>query len=262
MKIVTVATHVDGYMPWLIQSCERYNTQLYTLGIGEKWEGYNWKFKKMKEFLKTVNPKEVVCFIDAYDVILLKDPKKLEDDFNSFSNISNKKIIIGCDQPKPTYMKALAYVTFGRCEDKLINSGTYIGKAEDLLFMINELQHMAKDDSSVDDQVLLKDWCNVNPNLIHIDCDNIFFLVTGDPYTDLDIKKSISPYFLHAPGNTYIDNIIKDLNYKITPEQEEYIKKYHKRSLVKKVKYYGSFKQYKIIFLLIILYLLYLYLRK
>ena len=236
MKLVTVATHIDGYMSWLQKSCERYNTQLYTLGLGEKWQGYNWKFLKMKEFLRSVDPNEVICFMDAYDVILL---------------------IVGCDKPKPMYMKVLAYATFGKCDDEMLNSGTYIGKASDLLYMINEMSRISKDDPSVDDQVLLKDWCSMNTGLIHIDCDNLFFMVVGDPQRDLEIKKSKKTYFLHAPGNTYIDNIIEDLGYKMTDEEKEKIKTYHRKSLVKKMKYYGSFPVFRTLIILLILYIIY-----
>jgi hypothetical protein len=257
MKIVTVATHIDGYMPWLKMSCERYNMTLYTLGFGEKWQGYNWKFLKMKEFLRTVDPNETICFVDAYDVILLRDPSSLEDDFNAFCKLTGKKIIVGCDKPKPMYMKALAYATFGKCDDEMLNSGTYIGKASDLLYMIDEMSRISNEDPSVDDQILLKDWCSANTNLIHIDCDNLFFIVSGDPQRDLEIKKTKNAYFLHAPGNTYIDDIIEELGYTMTDEEKMKIKEYHRKSLIKKVKYYSSFKVYKLIFFILILYIIY-----
>jgi hypothetical protein len=185
MKLVTVATHIDGYMPWLKKSCDRYKTTLYTLGLGEEWQGYNWKFLKMKEFLKSVDPNEIICFMDAYDVILLRDPSSLEEDFLSFCKLTGKKIIVGCDKPKPMYMKVLAYATFGKCDDEMLNSGTYIGKASDLLYMINEMSRISNDDPSVDDQVLLKDWCSMNTNLIHIDCD--IYSSTKDVLNALDI---------------------------------------------------------------------------
>ncbi len=257
MKLVTVATHIDGYMPWLKKSCEKYKTTLYTLGMGEKWQGYNWKFLKMKEFLRSVDPNEIICFMDAYDVILLRDPSSLEEDFLSFCKLTGKKIIVGCDKPKPIYMKILAYATFGKCDDEMLNSGTYIGKASDLFYMINEMSRISNDDPSVDDQVLLKDWCSMNTNLIHIDCDNLFFMVVGDPQRDLEIKKSKNPYFLHAPGNTYIDNIIEDLGYEMTKEEKEKIKIYHRKSLVKKVKYYGSFPVFRTLLIVLVLYIIY-----
>ena len=47
MKFVTVATHNDGYLKWLKESCKRYSANLVILGFGEKWQGYNWKFIKI-----------------------------------------------------------------------------------------------------------------------------------------------------------------------------------------------------------------------
>jgi hypothetical protein len=123
--------------------------------------------------------------------------------------------------------------------------------------MIDEMSRISNDDPSVDDQVLLKDWCSMNTNLIHIDCDNLFFMVVGDPQRDLEIKKSKNPYFLHAPGNTYIDNIIEDLGYEMTEEEKEKIKIYHRKSLVKKVKYYASFPVFRTLLILLVLYIIY-----
>ena len=262
MKLVTVATHIDGYMPWLKKSCERYNTTLYTLGMGEKWQGYNWKFLKMKEFLRSVDPNEVVCFIDAYDVILLRDPSTFEADFLSFCKRTGKKVIVGCDKPKPMYMKILAYVTFGKCEDQMVNSGTYIGKASDLLYMIDEMQSLANNDPTVDDQVLLKDWCSMNSRFIHIDCDNLFFMVILDPYAKLEFNTSKKPYILHANGNSYIEDIIEELGYEMTDEEKQYIKEYHRNSIVKKVKYYSSFPINRLVLILLIVFIIYKVVRK
>jgi hypothetical protein len=257
MKLVTVATHIDGYMPWLVESSKRYNIDLVVLGLGEKWEGYNWKFLKMKEFLKSSDPEEVICFIDAYDVIVLRDLSPMKKDFLEFCEITGKKIVVGCDQPKPLYMKTLAYFTFGKCDGDMLNSGSYIGKAGDLLNMITEMQTIANNNPKVDDQVLLKDWCNFNTESVYIDCENTFFLVTGDPYFELELDNKKNPYILHAPGNTYINNIIEDLGYTMSDDQKDYIDEYHQKAIAKKVKYYSSFPIYKIVFLIVIFVILY-----
>jgi hypothetical protein len=34
VKLVTVATHVDGYLPWLEKSCKQFNIKLIKLGYG------------------------------------------------------------------------------------------------------------------------------------------------------------------------------------------------------------------------------------
>ena len=89
MKLVTVATHEDGYFKWLLESVKRFNCEkdFVVLGYGEEWQGFTWRFLKMLEYLKTLNEDEVVCFCDGYDVIAIRDLKELEESFKSFKKI-------------------------------------------------------------------------------------------------------------------------------------------------------------------------------
>ena len=91
VRLVTVATHSQFYFPWLLESCKRYNTKIEVLGWGEKWKGFTWRFSLMIEYLKSLDPEEIVCFIDAYDVILLRP---LEDIVSYFNDIIKMTILI------------------------------------------------------------------------------------------------------------------------------------------------------------------------
>ena len=73
LYIVTIATESKFYFPYLIKSCEKNGIKLTILGYGEKWKGFNWKFKLVLEFLKKINKNDIVCFIDGYDVICTKN---------------------------------------------------------------------------------------------------------------------------------------------------------------------------------------------
>ena len=55
LYIITVATKIDYYLPWLIQSCKQNNNNLIILGLGMKWEGYNWRNKLVLDFINKVN---------------------------------------------------------------------------------------------------------------------------------------------------------------------------------------------------------------
>lgn len=44
VHVVTVATESKSYFPYLVESCKRHGGQLEVLGMGEKWEGFNWKY--------------------------------------------------------------------------------------------------------------------------------------------------------------------------------------------------------------------------
>ena len=73
LHIVTVATESKYYFPYLVESCRKYGKELEVLGYGEKWKGFNWRFKLMIEYLKNLNPSHIVCFIDGYDVICTRN---------------------------------------------------------------------------------------------------------------------------------------------------------------------------------------------
>jgi hypothetical protein len=56
MKLVTVATHNDKYFPALQESCDRLGYNLVILGWGEKWQGFAWRFKLVRDYLETQPP--------------------------------------------------------------------------------------------------------------------------------------------------------------------------------------------------------------
>jgi len=51
LHIITVATEIKYYMPYLIESIKKNNNELVILGLNMKWLGFNWRFKMMKEYL-------------------------------------------------------------------------------------------------------------------------------------------------------------------------------------------------------------------
>lgn len=112
---------------------------------------------------------------------------------------------------------------FGHCKSHSINSGTYIGYVK---FIRNLLEQISKNydlNKHKDDQVILTQMCNKYDD-ISIDLDRRLFLVTS--YLDGNLQKlfiknnqlflnNVNPCILHAPANTNIYHILKDLGYQI-----------------------------------------------
>ena len=73
LHIVSVATESRYYLPYLQDTCRKFGSDLIVLGYGEKWTGYVFKFEKIIEFLRTIDPWDIVCFVDGYDVICTRD---------------------------------------------------------------------------------------------------------------------------------------------------------------------------------------------
>ncbi len=218
LYIVTVATELKYYMKYLIESIKNNNGELVILGYGEEWKGFNWKFKMTIEFLKKVNPNDIVCFVDGYDVVCTRNLDELIETFKNVQKRENCKIIVGNDRlVDPTY-NIFTELYFGKCKNEFINTGTYIGYAKDILEVL-EFIHKDNFYDDQDDQILLINYCNLKPNNIYIDTQNEIFLVLVNSFKNIkkDItydnkqliyKQTSKPFFVHAPASTYLDDII------------------------------------------------------
>jgi len=213
MKLVTVATKSDRYFPYLVQSCERYGANLVVLGWGMPWQGFMMKFKLTIDYLKTLPEDEVVCVIDAYDVILLKPLEEIDEMFRG----SGQRIIGALEGCNGGLYNIITSLYFGLCKGRPINAGTYIGYKEDLLAMMEGICNIFNcSDKTLDDQKILINYCK-KENLF-IDVERKYFMVIcafSKPPLLSDITKSC---ILHGPGNANMDSIITNLGYTITDE--------------------------------------------
>ena len=240
MKLVTVATHSQSYFPFLLESCNRYGAELVVLGFNQPWQGFNHRNILMKEYLASLPPNEVVCFIDAYDVLLLRPLEDLEDLFVNFNKITGARIVVGCDQDASGKVTLGSRFFFGACNNKYINAGTYIGYASDLHEMMTYSLNKISDDVKADDQVILRKYCSATKT-VHIDCDRIFFLtfvgykhmpfpikhpkvnIIVDPVSHDLYYNNIRPFFAHGAGKINMMNLLEALGYDISAEQRKNI---------------------------------------
>jgi hypothetical protein len=226
LHIVTVATESKYYFPYLVKSCRKNGKELEILGMGEKWEGFNWKFKKMIEYLTKLPPHDIVCFIDGYDVLCTRNLNELKTAFIEMKKKHNCKIIAGNDKVQSYIVQFFQYFFFGKCKNESLNSGTYIGYATDLLEIVTKIYEL-NPKNEADDQVLMTKYCVANPDDICIDVDSELFLTICDSCNELDNHVQINtqtqtqtlmynnrqPFFIHANGFGFLDNIITKLGY-------------------------------------------------
>lgn len=223
---MTVATESKYYFPYLKQSCERHGAHLEALGMGEKWEGFNWKYLKMIEYLKSINSNDIVCFVDGYDVICCRDLKELPAEFKRIKAETGCKIIVGNDVHHFYFTKVLfGYFYFGKCNDTLLNSGTYIGYSKDILNILESIRKLNSSNIADDQQLLIK-YCNANPNDVYVDNGQSLFLTMFAPFVNIkelvEMKNggeihynSNRQFFVHAVGWGFLDDLIHDLGYDI-----------------------------------------------
>jgi len=222
LHIVTVATESKYYFPYLVESCKRHGKELKVLGYGEKWEGFNWKFKKMIEYLKSLPLNDIVCFVDGYDVLCVRDLHEIKTEFMRIKEKHKCKIIVAEDKQDNFLFEYIGRVLFDNCKEKNVNSGTYIGHVSDILDILNQI-HKKNSDNKGDDQILLTEHCKNNSHIFHIDEKNEFFFTKVAFFNEIDSKVTINdnncviandnkPFFLHAPSG-FLDNVIIKLGY-------------------------------------------------
>lgn len=246
--LVTVATHNDRYFPILEESCHRYGIKLNVLGWGQKWQGFIWRFTLMKEFIDNIPEDDIVCFIDAYDVVVMKPLSVLEKRFREM----NKDIVVSTvDMRGNIIFKMYSNYFWDKCKHKLINAGTYIGYAHALKKMINNIctDHKCHNNKKIDDQLVLTQYCKKHDVGVDVN-DTLFYVYVG--LTKYDYQKDHC--ILHAPGNLNIHNILTNLKYdvsKIPYEKMSYWKQFFEHHVLRKEVLVALLVFFVIIFIII-----------
>ncbi len=222
VHIVTVATESKYYFPYLVESCKRYGTELKVLGYGEKWEGFNWKFKKMIDYLKSLPPTDIVCFVDGYDVLCVRNINELKAEFLRIQKEHNCKIILATEHHDNSYFQYFSSMFWDHCKGVNINSGTYIGHVKDIYSTLTEISAEYPEYNN-DDQMLLTAHCKKRENHFYVDVNNEMFFTKVKFLQEIDddliikdkeitVNNKNKPFFVHSPSG-YLDNIILKLEF-------------------------------------------------
>jgi len=239
LHIVTVATEEKYYFPFLKSTCQKNGISLTVLGMGEKWLGFNWKFHKMINFLKSTNPNDLVCFVDGYDVICSRNLSELPAEFERIHKKTGCKIIVGHENIMNPMNKIFSYFNFGTCNGKYLNAGTYIGYSKDIREIIIKIYEL-NPRNDADDQILMTRFCSKNPAEFHIDEECELFLCVVDTLHSIDPHvithtqyNNTNPFFIHANGYGVLDNTIKRLGYDINNQLDKLdIPRQYKRDIL------------------------------
>lgn len=206
----------------------------------------------MRDYLRKLPDDEVVCFVDAYDVILVRPLEELEREFRRFAKRTGATVVVGCEKPQWAFLRWAQHAIFGTCGGKPVNSGTYIGRCKDVHAMIQDMLHLSQA-LDEDDQVIMTRFCTTHPRM-HVDCDSRFFLTLCSPLqsalhscTDIRIRNGMfmfrdrAPFLVHGNGQTNLNDLIIALGYNMSPEEQDRINAYLWRTTIKKVGLYCSY---------------------
>ncbi len=214
MILLTYATHNTGYFNALKESSERNNYKLVVIGYNEKWEGFTKRLEKILNYLKTnVDKDEIVCFVDAFDTIMLKDSKELEKKFKS---MNTDKVVYSATMDN--FMRS---IVFGKNNDKdsnkefnRLNGAPYIGYCHKIVELFSNLCKSFECKLNRDDQVLLTHYYNICQDCIILDHDaNLFYNIELDEsllnyYVKLILKKNNDEVPLNNKYHKFINNEI------------------------------------------------------
>lgn len=213
LHIITVATEIKYYMKYLIKSIKQNGGELVILGLNEKWQGFNWRNKLILNYISKLDDNDILCFIDGYDVICVKNLDTIIDKFEYIKNREQCKIIVGYENIFSINNKIGNFLMF----NSPINAGTYISKIKDLKKIINSILKI-NEKNDADDQVLLIKYSENNPKHVYCDINSELFLTLVDSNNQINPSNIISdnkiiynnnhPYFVHGPGNTCMDDLI------------------------------------------------------
>lgn len=273
LHIITVANKNKYYFDYLKESIEKNNGKLTVLGCGMEYKGFIWIFKLMKEYLLKLNKDNIVCLIDGFDVLCINDTNNIINIFNYIKQRENCKIITGYDF-HPNKLRGITSSLYysNSINTLVINAGTIIGRVDDVLHMFNEI-NLNNIDDDTSNQYFVNQYYKNHKSDIYIDINAELFLTIVSPLQDLTkyitIKnntiyyKNNKPYFIHAAGSGYLDNVIKELGYELKKEISCDIKKNYidkKQITVKRIIHFIYRNKYYILFYIIcILYYLYFY---
>ena len=198
---VCVATENKLYFPYLKQLLP----DLVVLGMGMKWTGFIMKYELIVEYLKTLKDDDILCFLDAYDVLPTKNIVNLGQQFIEFSKTHPKtKIIVGGGIITNPIQKICNDIIFDNSE---LNSGTYIGYVKEILYVLSDI---IKKPNICDDQVELIKYSKQNPNDIYIDNNSDFFCVVSTPLQPVMLNGNDKCSFIHANGNGCLEDFLKE----------------------------------------------------
>lgn len=234
---VCVATENKLYLPYLKQLIP----SLVILGMNMKWKGFIMKHELLAEYLNTINDDDVVCFIDAYDVLPTKNIVHLEEQFKNFSMENpGVKMIVGYDKVKNKIHEFIETLVFNNIDGDRVNGGQIIGYSKNIKLILNKLLENANPEK-YDDQIELTKYIQNHKTEIYIDKYYDFFYVITTPLRQIkNDKPKVS--FIHANANGMFEKFLLE-HHNIRVKKREKIKNYitNSQSIAKKIKTYKDY---------------------
>ena len=93
LHVLTVATKWDDRLGKLLESCAKQRLPIQILGLNGPYPGNNYKYKLVRDHIQHLHSQDIVLFVDAYDVLVLKGEDHILSTYRSF----NFPLIMGAE---------------------------------------------------------------------------------------------------------------------------------------------------------------------
>lgn len=213
--LLTCATNPNTFEYNIFNNfANKYKYNVVNGGVNLTWENSRTKLIAFCNGLKLMNQDSYCVACDGYDVLPVKDPSTLIQDYKKI----NKKIIVGADNQSLQNTRPL--VTYWQKNENgiynYVNTGFLFGKVKDLFTLCKNLL----DKNVLFDQSSLSEYIDQNADDFYLDVNADFVLnsVVRD-YEVVHVDNIISneslngqkQYFIHFPGLTSHED--QQLNY-------------------------------------------------
>jgi GR25 family glycosyltransferase involved in LPS biosynthesis len=206
LHYITISTKDTLDLQRLVSSAKKNSWDLKVLGLemdtaslGHANKKFGMKLRLVKEYLLSCNPKDLLLFTDAWDVLVFGTKEEVLERFKKF----NKSIVFNAEKfCWPDEARKNEYDTLSE-EFPFLNSGGYIGKVKDIATCLANYYN----EEDIDDQRFWTDQYMTNKDIIGLDHNNeIFVCSAGTDIKDYSFEnnklkyKSAYPLILHANG--------------------------------------------------------------
>lgn len=192
--IIAVATENNEPLQRFMRSCEIYNNPYKILGLGKQWKGGNLekgpgggqKINLLKEELLSWSIEKlentIVLFTDSYDVIINSNKDEILSKYNNKDN-KEQPILFSAERFCWPDKNLESFYPKTSSPYKFLNSGGFIGKAINILSIINNKN--IKDNE--DEQLYFTKIFLENNNLINLDYKCQIFQTLNGSKNDINI---------------------------------------------------------------------------
>jgi hypothetical protein len=231
MKFVTVATSPIPRLKLLESSCRYHGIPLIVLADGRPYIGHGCKVKYLVEYLKTVDPTELVLYLDAYDTFFLTGPEEIEEKFRRFDHPMVFSAEQNCSIDGEPMLRFNGWRRYPRYQKpyRFINARSVVGEAQ---YMLEVLERADIPPEAKDDQTLFHLFFVENPSAFRLDDRHEIFTCTsgrtGLEHEDYTVEgdrlrnriTGSLPCIVHCPGKNYLG--LEELAAKLPFEGEPY----------------------------------------